>query len=374
VVIAGEVVTDLHERNPESNGYLPIFVKLMSTFIMSIMAHYIICAIQVDAIEMWCVSTDAGSDVKGCRDLISSETEGHVNKLVFQNDCMSHQYHIIVFCLLFAIEDIAAPALGVDFKIYSTMAQICHLWRDNIREVCDAFLRVYGDESKQLKSVCKVPPRPMAGRWGRASACIGFLLTTLSFFTGDWKVVQKILIDVFSKRSYFTKLEASERAEAAAAAAATAAAEAAATAGSSSARGSDQQPVKPKQKKSKKRKATALDETAEDENKAWEAKMGKWAKGGVRGIQTIEFWVILMIANVILSKLDVLQHSIMKKRDDVGNLANLLYSGGETVMDLLEQLLTDDLPWRNVHIFVEQNCPERLAVVLDISKRLSSIK
>jgi 6-phosphogluconolactonase/glucosamine-6-phosphate isomerase/deaminase len=52
----------------------------------------------------------------------------------------------------------------------------------------------------------------------------------------------------------------------------------------------------------------------------------------------------------------------------------LLYSGGETVMDLLEQLLTDDLPWRNVHIFVEQNCPERLAVVLDISKRLSSIK
>ena len=314
------------------------------------------CVNKVNAIEMWSVTTDAGSDVKGCRELILSETAEHVNKLVFENDCMSHQYHLIVFCLMFSIEDIAAPALGVDFKIYSTMAQICHLWRDNIREVCNAFLGLYGDESEKLKSVCKVPPRPMAGRWGRASACISFLLTTLSFHTGDWRAVQTLLVHVFSTRSYFRKMEEIERAEAVAAAAAAA---------------GEQPTAKPKPKKGKKRKkTTVLDDTAEDENKAWEAKMGKWAKGGVRGILSIEFWVCLMLAQVILSRLDVLQYRIMKKREYVGNLANLLYGGGRRVMDSLEQLLTDESACRHIYIFVEQNCPERMVAVIDVIKRL----
>ena len=121
----------------------------------------------VDSIELWAVSSDAGSDVKGSRDLISSETSVAVNKWFFENDCLFHQFHIICFCLLYGLENVAAPALRVSFRVYSTMAQVLHLWRDNVREVFDAYSRRVGGCALRLKRICRVPPRPIAGRWRR---------------------------------------------------------------------------------------------------------------------------------------------------------------------------------------------------------------
>ena len=314
--------------------------------------------------------------MKGSRDLIASETAQHLNKLVFDNDCFCHQYHIIVFCLLYGLESIAAPALDIEFKVYSAMAQILHLWRDNVREVFDAYLKKLElkKQLEKIETIRKVPPRPIAGRWGRSSACISYLLNAFNFSNGedDWQMLQEVLIQVFSGRSYFAKVEATERAEAAAVAAAAAAAEAERQVEAGEAPQTKSK-AKPK-RRGKKRKldGNVLDETAADENKAWESKMGKWAKGGVAGIQSLEFWIVLMIADVILKRLDVLQFTIMKKREHIGNLAHLVFSGGVRVLKLLEELLKEDAPWEYVFAFVERHCPERLPSVLDVSRRLFS--
>ena len=43
--------------------------------------------------------------------------------------------------------------------------------------------------------------------------------------------------------------------------------------------------------KKRKQDVGPLDETAQDENKAWSGKMGKWSKMAVQGLTTPAFWV-----------------------------------------------------------------------------------
>ena len=63
----------------------------------------------------------------------------------------------------------------------------------------------------------------------------------------------------------------------------------------------------------------------------------------------------------------------MKKRGDVGNLAYLLYRGAEQVLSLLEGLLTDADSWQDVYSFVDEVCPEKKSVAVDVAKRLNRV-
>ena len=122
--------------------------------------------------------------------------------------------------------------------------------------------------------------------------------------------------------------------------------------------------------KAKGRSSAPLDETAADESKAWQAKMGKWSKGAVEAISCEAFLVTLSIAHVVLSKIDLLQWTIMKVRPEVGNLAYLLYTGGQRALDALEDLLRGEAQWADVYSLVERTCPDKLGLVIDGSKRL----
>jgi hypothetical protein len=351
------------------------------------------------AIEGWILGTDAGSDVKASRELVLSETATWVNKLVFDFDCAGHQYHIMCFCLLFGLDSVLAPVLGLEHKVYTTLAMILHLWRDNVREAFDAVSKALTGQTELLRPFMKVPPRPLAGRWGRTSDCIRYVLTALGYCVDDtyWVKIRDALVRAFSARSYFSNLDLEEKAELALAERLTTwAAEeaghvresvAATTAPIAKARAKAKAKsiaAKAKAAKAKlkartsKRKATTLDETAEDENKAWEGKMGKWAKGAIAGLHCDKFWIALLVADVVLSRLDVFYYTVMKKRPHIGNLAYLLFGGGDVCLWLIESLLDmesldslDDSdgsnfadsgedPWKHVFRFVKRRVPDLL--------------
>ena len=103
--------------------------------------------------------------------------------------------------------------------------------------------------------------------------------------------------------------------------------------------------------------------------KAWQDKMGKWAKGGIAAIKSNAFLLILMIANVILRTLDVFQFAIMKKRADMGSLAYMLFSGGARTLEGLENLLGDEA-WVDVKAFAQQLFPDTVPVIMDAIQRL----
>ena len=190
-----------------------------------------------------------------------------------------------------------------------------------------------------------------------------------------FETMQSVLVHVFSSRSYFAKVEkaeaAAQEAEAAEAAdAACALDDDAEVAPKAKAKCKGKAKAKPKSGTKRKAANAALDETAEDEMHAWETKMGKWAKGGIAGVQSHAFWIFMLAANVIFERLDVLSFMIMKKRDDVGTLAYLLYSGATQVLDSMETLLVDSSAWVDVRDFVNRYCPDMLAKADDICMRL----
>lgn len=47
-------------------------------------------------LELYAITTDAGSDIAGGRELIQHEMADSIGKLVFDTDCFAHQYQLII--------------------------------------------------------------------------------------------------------------------------------------------------------------------------------------------------------------------------------------------------------------------------------------
>lgn len=313
-------------------------------------------AVRPRAVEFWCVCSDAGSDVKATRDQIISETAYWVNKLLLEWDCSAHQWHLVVFALLFALDTIAGAILKLPFKMYSALAQVCHLWRDNVGAVAEEYSeRLVKAEVERpaayLQRIKRVPPRPIAGRWGRSFDCIRYILEALEFCRGEnWPLLRDSLVAVFKSSSYYAKKQAEAKAMLALNEKAKAAAKdlkekeeklAGLAAGAEVQRKKQEGAVKAAKEKLAKARAKAaarksaqggggaLDETAQDDMRAYEEKMGKWARGGVQALSTAGFLLVLLIGDVILERLSVFLWTVKAERPGMGNLAYLLYHGGE---------------------------------------------
>ena len=103
-------------------------------------------------VELWCITTDAGSDIAFARRAIQIETEHVVTKILLDMDCLCHQYQLLSFDTLSDVDEIllavgrvedddAAADAGENeappWKYFSVLSKSLHLWRDRARSFFD---------------------------------------------------------------------------------------------------------------------------------------------------------------------------------------------------------------------------------------------
>jgi hypothetical protein len=150
-----------------------------------------------ESLSVWAFTSDAGSDIQATRRRMESTAAPILFVLFLMCDCLLHQFHIITAEALHCMDFIFA-ALGLfrgrkkgakklPKKYYSILSMICHTWRENCPEIEKAWKELFPDGWKVFldgkwqgwsaeDAAGRIPPKPIAGRWGRASACEAFLL------------------------------------------------------------------------------------------------------------------------------------------------------------------------------------------------------
>ena len=236
-------------------------------------------------------------------------------------------------------------AMGIAHQYYSALSMVLHTWRDNCADVAKRWREKFPHTWRQFCE--RVPPKPITGRWGRASAVEEFLLegTDWAAVDGAYRppkpvpkrqprnprpqpkpvpVAQKmaemleVLSWVIAKRQY-------------AAAAADADANAATPGGEGG--------------KSRTRgvKRKAWDhEIAAEEQELVQKRLGKWAKVTMRCVGDPLFWAALRVSRRARAPLDWLFHSLMKSRKGEQNLAKLVFGRAEEIFRALSSLMRPD--------------------------------
>ena len=124
-------------------------------------------------LTVWLLCTDAGGDAAAARRQVVLETAAAPHSLVWDIDCLMHQYHLAVRSSLVHLQHIAAEMLGRQWKYCNTLAMLLHLWRDNARRVHKCWTERYPEEAK---CCLRMPPKFIGGRWGSIASSEEYLL------------------------------------------------------------------------------------------------------------------------------------------------------------------------------------------------------
>ena len=193
----------------------------------------------------WYASTsDRGSNEVHATKLIQATCLPMDNVLFFKSDCYEHATHLCVLSGLKLI-DRSLKARNLGWKYYSALAIVCNVARDVCKPLFRAWCRLYG-ESSGVKYVMSMFPACCSGRWGSCHNAESHVLTcTPNHFACS---LQSALTD---------KLDKSHGAV----------------------------------------PATAVDDLAIDQSKAFSLKMGTWRRVALERVTDPLWWRVLKVAN-----------------------------------------------------------------------------
>jgi len=261
-------------------------------------------------IEVWPITTDAGSDIAAAKSRMEQEIENNNFKWDFDSDCLLHQYHLEYRDSLKHMDTVVMPTLAPKdddsgqsrLPFYSTMAKIMHLWRELARKLFGLWVVVFGVVSAMAAK--QVPPQPITGRWGRAGACMKFLMAK----------PREQAIYVFCEGVKPTK------------------------------QGAAKAPLH--------KSFDDVDGFRADEHLQHSAKMGRWATDASYGIRDPRWWLGLTIQSRVSERLDRLLFTVQKANGKaaetgVGSMAVLVWEKGDAIREGIAQLLPASA-WQDV--------------------------
>ena len=82
---------------------------------------------QGQSVIVWASCTDAGGDAAAARRQVVLQSASQPCCLVFDVDCLMHQFHLVVRSSLIHLQITAKELLGVTWKYCSTLAMLLHL-------------------------------------------------------------------------------------------------------------------------------------------------------------------------------------------------------------------------------------------------------
>ena len=194
------------------------------------------------------------------------------------------------------------------YTYWSMLAKIMNCWRERASNIYEEWLALaHAGKCTVVQAVqCagRVAPRPLVGRWGSASRCELFLLKCdVSLLCLVWQHVYQ----------------------------------------------SPQKPVHQRE--------GGLDELAADEQRAYQEKIGKWARESTQGLSDPCFWLVLRLSKILKEPLDHFLHILMQTRHgEPSNLAELVWGRGAQIRGEIEKLLDTTSPaWADLLAQAEQH-------------------
>lgn len=123
----------------------------------------------VSILSIWNITTDGGPDQVKFRSLVKTESMFSLGDLVFDQSCFQHQSALITKSLLLQV-DRWLSLHKQKFKYYSSIAKLCHLWRDHNRQVYTNWVDQFGAVSANEHTRTLIP-KCISGRWGAIHKC-----------------------------------------------------------------------------------------------------------------------------------------------------------------------------------------------------------
>eukprot|EP00969_Alexandrium_andersonii_P051250 2251623-Alexandrium_andersonii.AAC.1 len=160
-----------------------------------------------------------------------------------------------------------------DISYWSSLAKILHLWRDNTDDVLNTWITVAGPEDA-IRCAKRVPPMPLSGRWGSASACEAHILQC------DRGQLALVLGRVLG-RKHAKQTRANQ--------------------------GPDQ-----------------LNELSLEAMAEHSAKMSRWAKDALKALKSDAFWAMLRVSSKVKGPLDHFYYSLLQRKG-AGEPTNLCH-------------------------------------------------
>jgi hypothetical protein len=145
-----------NQQDPRRPGSTMSFVEVLQ------------CMPRPNALTIWNITSDGGSDQIKFRGLVKMETRFCLDHLVFDTSCALHKVALITKSALLQA-DRWLSRCGKSYKYYSSLAKVVHVWRDHSRAVYARWVTLFGAVSAN-KHAKTVIPRCLAGRWGSVHA------------------------------------------------------------------------------------------------------------------------------------------------------------------------------------------------------------
>jgi hypothetical protein len=240
------------------------------------------------AVHFWMVTTDAGSDERKARAMLLAKTESLPNTLVFDIDCLAHQYQLMVLGALNQGEKLFKSELAAPFPYYGTLSKLMIVWREHARDIFDTWADKHGP-MESIKYARRIPPKCIRGRWGAVSRCEVFALAPPIDHLMD------VLMHVA------------------------------------------QQGTKPSRKKQQ-----SLDEAEAEDAECYSEKMARWRQDVRTRISEPRFWAMMQVSHRVRQPLDHFVHYVMKKTEgpaDPQPLARLVWYKALSIRDDLAAML-----------------------------------
>ena len=122
-----------------------------------------------DILQIWLAMTDNGPDVTGAQQRWEAEMANDHWSWWLGSACFAHRYQLITLTILWSIEEIMVPIFGKEFgkefRYYSVLATLMHVWRDNAVSMWKIWVHIYGAANALKTGVHRVAPQPLTWRW-----------------------------------------------------------------------------------------------------------------------------------------------------------------------------------------------------------------
>ncbi|CAK0864335.1 unnamed protein product, partial [Prorocentrum cordatum] len=115
-----------------------------------------------------CNVTDAGSDQRGARKMLSAICGPLANVVYLDANCLEHQYHLVCKGGLDLIDEELKVAKK-KWTYYTSLCKITNTWRDLAKAVYSTWKDRFGSKSV-TEFAGRLPPKCVAGRWGSVFA------------------------------------------------------------------------------------------------------------------------------------------------------------------------------------------------------------
>ena len=257
------------------------------------------------------------------------------------------------------MDELVFPALDLlrTKTFFSSLACLMHTWRDVVKEVYAEFQK---RRSPYVECAATVPPKPIAGRWGRFSAVVTYLLRLFNHSAGGAAELADVFKCVMNTKSYFKLAVAAE-----AAGSAEAAGELDGMRGRGRGRCRGRSGGRARGGRGRGR-ANDLGDTRLDDLQAHSEKMGNYGKAAVKSVQCPGFWIAVQVSKRITRALDMLYFSLMAKREPntPNNLARLVFGRGAEIGNVIWAMHSPD-SWVDVLTFASEHCSEAVVMKLE---------